>query len=118
MQERPVRFETETNLADRFHPALADIRVLGNDMSVAEVALERLVVPNTGRTGERVNQVDGLGRRDWYVAGRELQAGLAGQIESPPVQRALPCCVEGLVQIGACGFDLRDRRGEAKLHDR
>ena len=48
MQERPVRIETEADLADRFHPALADIRVLGKDVDVAKVALERLVVPNTG----------------------------------------------------------------------
>ena len=78
MQERPVRVETETDLADRFHPALADIRVLGNDVDVAKMALERVFVPNTGRTGERVNQVDSLGRRDRRVARRELQAGLAG----------------------------------------
>jgi hypothetical protein len=36
MQERPVRVETETDLADRFHAALADKRVLGNDMNVAQ----------------------------------------------------------------------------------
>ena len=101
MQERPVRIKTEADLADRLHAALADIRVLGNDVGVAKMALERLVVPNTGRTGERVNQVDRLGRRDRRVARRELQARLAGQIEGPAVQGALPGGVEGLVQIGS-----------------
>jgi hypothetical protein len=81
MQEWPVRFETEADLADRFHAALRDKRVLSNDVGVAKMALERLVVPNTGRTGERVNQVDGLGRRDRRVTRREQQARLAGQIE-------------------------------------
>jgi hypothetical protein len=95
MQERPVRVETETDLADRFHPALADKRVLGNDVGVAKMALEHLIVPNTGRTGERVNQIDGLGGRDRHVARREQQAGPAGQVEGPPVQGALPGGVEG-----------------------
>src|SRR5215475_4110883 len=97
MQKRPVRVETEADLADRFHAALADIRVLGYYVDVAKMALERLVVPNAGRTGDRVNQVDGLGRRDRHVARRELQARLAGQVEGPPVQRGLPGGVEGLV---------------------
>ena len=48
MQERPVRFETEADLADRFHAALGDERVLGNDVDVAKMTLERQVVPNTG----------------------------------------------------------------------
>ena len=39
-------------LADRFHAALGDKRVLGDDVDVAKMALERLVVPNTGRTGD------------------------------------------------------------------
>jgi hypothetical protein len=55
--------------------------VLGDYVVVAKVALERVIVRNTGRTGQRVNRIDGLGRRDRYVARRELQAGLGGQIE-------------------------------------
>jgi len=55
MQERPVRIETEADLADRLHAALADEGVLSNHVYVAEMPLERVVVPNTGRTDERVN---------------------------------------------------------------
>jgi hypothetical protein len=35
MQERPVLVETETDLADRFHPALADIRVLDDHVAIS-----------------------------------------------------------------------------------
>ena len=47
-------------------------RALGNYVVVAIMALERLVVSNTGRTVERVNQFNALGRCDRHGDG-ELQ---------------------------------------------
>ena len=43
IKERPIRIETEADLAYRFHAAFSDERVLGNDVDVAKVPLERLI---------------------------------------------------------------------------
>ena len=83
---------------------------------IAKVALEPVLVANTGRSGRSVNQANDLRSHHHRVRARELQLHLAGHVNHVTLKRLFPDFAERFVKIRPSGARCRLRLADRRLN--